>query len=116
MVLIMKWGAQHISALILLAFVAMVTDLAGLYEAIADDDTSVSVMTGCHSSEIPADWKHDEPCDPDNVLPCHICAILDLELFGAPAAEHETIDPAVPVALEDAITATDPDPPKSLLL
>ena len=111
----MKWVAQHISALVLFAFFAMITDLAGLYEAIAVDDTSVSVMTGCQSSEMPADWEHDEPCDPNSVLPCHMCAILDLELFDAPAAEPETLDAVVPVALEDAITTTDPDPPKSLL-
>lgn len=110
----MKWLAQYISALVLFAFFAMITDLAGLYEAIAVDDTSASVMTGCHSAEMPADWEHDEPCDPDSVLPCHICAILGLELFNAPATEHETLDAAAPVALEDATTATDPDPPKSL--
>lgn len=112
---IMKRVAQHTSALVLFAFFAMITDLAGLYEAIVADDTGVSLMTGCHSAEMPADWEHDEPCDPDSVLPCHICAILNLEFFETPAAEPETLDAASPVALEDAITAADPDPPKSLL-
>lgn len=111
----MKWVAQHTSALVLFAFAAMITDLAGLYEAIAVDDASVSVMTGCHSSETPADWEHDEPCDPDSILPCHICAILEPVFFGAAGQEHEKLHASALAALEDALTAADPDPPKPSL-
>ncbi|WP_286829264.1 hypothetical protein [Kordiimonas sp. UBA4487] len=113
---LIKLISQHFAAVVLFAFVAMITDLAGLYEAVAVDDTNTPVMTGCHSTETPADWEHDEPCDPDSILPCHMCAVLDPMIASVSPDDHEALNPAALAALEDTLTTSDPDPPKPSLL
>jgi len=48
----MKSLSQHISALVLLAFVAMVTDAFTLYQAAASDSDGHVLAVDCHSAEI----------------------------------------------------------------
>lgn len=112
----MKRFTQHLSALVLVAFFAMITDLAGMYEAVAANNTDISAMTGCHSTEMPTDWEHDEPCDPDSILPCHLCAVLDPMIVDVSPDDHDALEPATLAALEETLTTSDPDPPKPTLL
>jgi len=113
----MKNLPQHISALVLLAFAVMVTDAFALYPVAASDNAEYVVMAvGCHSIEMPSDWDHDEPCTPDGVQPCHICAVLiELPVGTATDATHALgYNPIT--SLNSVITENDPDPPKNLPL
>ncbi len=112
----MKLVSQHISAFVLVAFVVMITDLTGLYGALAGDETTNSVAVGCHSTDVPSDWEHDEPCSSDSVVPCHFCAILIVLSFEKIADEISANARFLPVAAANHIAGVDPDPPKTHFL
>jgi len=112
----MKNIPQHISALVLLAFVAMIVDVVGVYEAVADEGAPASASMGCHGAESPTDWEHEEPCTSSSVVPCHFCAILITLSFQNSADEFQALNDLRSQCFTDNIAELDPDPPKTLLL
>ncbi|WP_262696037.1 hypothetical protein [Kordiimonas aquimaris] len=112
----MKNIPQHISALVLLAFVATIVDVIGIYEAVAHEDAPASASMGCHGAEPPTDWEHEEPCTGTSVVPCHFCAILITLSFQNSAEEFQAQSDRRLQYFTDTIAELDPDPPKTLLL
>jgi len=112
----MKNLPHHISALVLLAFVTMIVDVIGVYEAGAHEDATASTVVGCHGAKPPTDWEHEEPCTSASVVPCHFCAILITLFFESSAEEFQALNDRRPQCSTDTIAELDPDPPKILLL
>lgn len=112
----MKNLSRHISALVFLAFVTMIVDVIGIYEAGAHEDATASTVVGCHGTESPSDWENEEPCTSSSVVPCHFCAILITLFFESFAEEFQALNDRRPQYFTDTIAELDSDPPKTLLL
>lgn len=108
--------SQHISALLLLAFTAMIVDVIGIYEAVAHEDATASTVMGCHDASPPIDWEHEEPCTSSSVVPCNFCAILITLVVESSAEEFQAWNNSRPPYFTDNIAELDPDPPKTPLL
>lgn len=82
----------------------------------AVDEASPVMSAGCHSSEMPSEWEHDEPCSPTSVVPCHLCAIIiTLPVLLLDEMHAVKPDPHAQ-SLVDVLQPADPDPPKTSLL
>lgn len=113
---------QHkISALILFAFIAMITDVAGFFINDVETDSSheVQIMSGCHSNASVSDENSSKPksknCASDNLLPCSMCAIMIAVLPPVFRDAEHVVDPSNILNLTDVLIAYDPDPPKDFL-
>ncbi len=106
---------QHISALVLLAFVAMIVDVVGVYKAAAHEDAPVSASMGYHGAAPPTEWEHEKPCTSNSIVPCPFCAIPITLSVESAAEEFQVLNDRRPHYFIDSIAEHDPDPPQKNL-
>lgn len=104
---------RYIYLLVSFAFVKTVSNVAGLYQAVANGDKVRAISVGCHNSDTQYNGQHDELCSSGSVVPWHMCAILIALPYTKLGQNPQTLNDLQLNRLVDYVVGAEPDPPKN---